>query len=101
MRSFIVMAMFVASLSGGAWNGHIEDREPDRDMRDITALEADADALALHMKNIVDSHDIQVKAMIEMPDVIDDEARELIETTLKLSLVTDDDSGPIIVDDRC
>jgi hypothetical protein len=100
MRSFIVMAMFVASLSSGAWNGHIEDRDPDLDIRDIKAPGVNTDALTLHVKRIADSHEIQVKAMIDVPDVSDDQVRELVETSLKLSLFTDDDTGLIIVDDR-
>jgi hypothetical protein len=78
MRSFIVMAMFVASLSSAAWNGFTEDRNPGLDTQDINALEIHVGAGELDIKGVAGIHNIQVKAISTAPDVSDNKAREVI-----------------------
>ena len=78
MRSFIVMAMFVASLSNAAWNGYTEDRD----------LEIDTQGLSTF--SIVDVH-----GGVSVEDGSGSISVELVGD----SVVIDDGSGNIIVND--
>ena len=86
MRSFIVIAMFAASLSNAAWNGYTEDRDLELDTRGVNAIEVEAGAGSLEITGVADLHNIQVKATINIPDHESDKAREIIASDLKLSL---------------
>ena len=86
MRSFIVMAMFAASLSNAAWNGYTEDRDLELDTQGINTFEIDAGAGSLAVTGIADLGSIQVKAKINVPDEGADKAKKLIAEDLKLSL---------------
>jgi len=86
MRSLIVMAMFVASLSNAAWNGYTEDRDLELDTQGISAFEVNAGAGSLAITGDADLDTIQVKATINVPDNDEKEALKVIESDLELSL---------------
>jgi len=86
MRSFIVIAMFAASLSHAAWNGYTEDRELELDADGLVSFDIDAGAGSLVVTGVEGLHKILVTATINVPDEDADDARELIEKKLKLSL---------------
>ena len=93
MRSFVVMAMFVASLSHAAWNGYTEDRDLELDTRGLEAFEVDAGAGSLTITGVDDSHFIRVKATINVPDESEAKARKIIASDLNLSLEKVRDHG--------
>jgi hypothetical protein len=86
MRSFIVMAMFAASLSHAAWNGYTEDRNLELDTKGISLFEVDAGAGSLAIEGVADIQNIQVTATINVPDESTEKAKEIIASELKLSL---------------
>ncbi len=86
LRSFIVMAMFAASLSHAAWNGYTEDRELELDTRGIEQFEVDAGAGSLVIEGVPGIDAILVTATINVPDKSEENARKLIASSLKLSL---------------
>lgn len=86
MRSFVVMAMLVASLSHAAWNGYTEDRDLELDTKGINAFEIDAGAGSLVITGGADVQKIHVKATINVPDESAQKAQEMISSDLKLSL---------------
>ena len=86
MRSFIVMAMFVASLTHAAMNGYTETRYLELDTDDIEVLSIDAGAGSMDIKGIAGASAISVKAVIEISDTNVDEAMKIIERNMTLSL---------------
>lgn len=86
MRSFIVMAMFVASLSNAAWNGYTEDRDLELDTQGINTFEINAGAGSLVVTGIAELESIEVKARIYVPGEGADKAKKLIKEDLRLSL---------------
>ena len=86
MRSFIVMAMFAASLSNAAWNGYTEDRDLKLDTQGINVFEVDAGAGSLAIEGVAGMQNIHVQATINVPDESADKAQEIIASDLKLSL---------------
>lgn len=86
MRSLLVMAMFMASLSHAAWNGYTEDRQLELDTRGISGFEVDAGAGSLVITGDADIQSIRVLATIRIPDKSEEKARKIIDSDLKLSL---------------
>lgn len=86
MRSFIVMAMFAASLGHAAMNDYTEVRNLELDADEIEELSIDAGAGSMDITGIAGAKKITVKAVIEVPDVDDDKALRIIEREMKLSL---------------
>ena len=86
MRSFIVMAMFAASLGHAAMNDYTEVRNLELDADEIEELSIDAGAGSMDITGIAGAKKITVKAIIEVPDVDDDKALRIIEREMKLSL---------------
>jgi len=86
MRSFIVMAMFVASLTHAAMNDYTETRYLELDTDDIEVLSIDAGAGSMDIKGIAGASAISVKAVIEISDTNVDEAMKIIERNMTLSL---------------
>jgi hypothetical protein len=86
MRSLIVIAMFTASLGHAAWNGYTEDRELELDTDGISSFEIDAGAGSLVVTGVEDLHKILVTATINVPDKDADDAQEIIEKGLRLTL---------------
>ncbi|MEJ2128527.1 MAG: hypothetical protein P8X81_06740 [Woeseiaceae bacterium] len=86
MRSFIIIAMFTASLAHAAWNGYTEDRNLELDADGLTGFEIDAGAGSLVVTGVEDLQKILVTATIKVPDKDDDDALEMIEKNMRLSL---------------
>ena len=89
MRSFIVMAMFVASLTHAAMNDYTETRYLELDASDIEVLSIDAGAGSMDIQGVANARKITVKATIEVPDADADEAMKIIEKKMQLSLEQD------------
>lgn len=87
MRSLIVMAMFVATLSNAAWNGYTETRDLVVPADGVQMFEIDAGAGELVVNGDQNATDITVKALIRVDDD-DDDAREMIQKNLVLKLET-------------
>jgi hypothetical protein len=87
MRSFIVMAMFTATLSHAAWNGYTENRDLEVTAEDVDLLEIDAGAGEIVILGDAQATSIVVRAVIRVDD---DEAaaRKLIAKNLVLQLET-------------
>ena len=86
MRSFIVMAMFVASLTHAAMNDYTETRYLQLDTDDTEVLSIDAGAGSMDIKGVAGASAISVKAVIEISDTNVDEAMKIIERNMTLSL---------------
>ncbi len=86
MRSFIVIAMFAASLTHAAWGGYTEDRSLELDTDGVSRLDINAGAGTLVVTGSSDIDSILVTATINVPDADEDEATEIIEKKLVLSL---------------
>ncbi|MGI9272028.1 MAG: hypothetical protein ACR2QT_09655 [Woeseiaceae bacterium] len=85
MRSLIVMAMFVATLSNAAWNGYTESRDLAVSADGVDLFEIDAGAGEIVVNGVTDATEINVIATIRVDDD-DDDARELIAKNLVLNL---------------
>ncbi len=85
MRSLIVMAMFVASLSNAAWKEYTEARDLELSADGVQLLEIDAGAGSIAVNGDTNATSIRVKAIIRVPDNEED-ARKLIEKNLILKL---------------
>jgi len=88
MRSLIVMAMFVATLSNAAWNGYTETRDLAVSADGLDMFEIDAGAGEIVVNGVANATEIKVKATIRVDDD-DDDARDLIAKNLVLKLETD------------
>ncbi len=93
MRSLIVMTMFAASLSYAAWNGYTEDRELELDADGVEQLEIEAGAGTLVVTGDASLDAIKVIATINVPDRDADDALEIIDESLTLSLDKDRDEA--------
>lgn len=93
MRSFIVIAMFATTLSHAAWNGYTEDRTLELDSDGVARLDIEAGAGELVITGADDIDSILVMATINVPDQDEDDALEIIEQRLKLSLERTDDEA--------
>ena len=98
MRSLIVIAMFTASLAHAAWNGYTEDRTLELDTDGVSSLDIDAGSGSLVITGVEDLSKILVTATINVPDEDDDDAREMIEKGLRLSLEKAQDEARLIAD---
>lgn len=86
MRSFIVMAMFTASLAHAGWNGYTEDRDLELDAKGVTTLEIDVGAGSLDVVGDAGLDNIQVRATVKVPDEKSEKAQKIIASNLTLSL---------------
>lgn len=93
MRSLIVMMMFAASLTYAAWNGYTEDRELELDAEGVSEFEIEAGAGALVVTGDDSLDTIRVTATIHVPDEDEDDAVDVIEKSLRLSLDRRDDKA--------
>jgi hypothetical protein len=78
--------MFAASLTHAAWNGYTEDRLLELDADGVSRLDIDAGAGSLLVAGASGTNKIQVTATINVPDKDEDDALEIIEKRLRLSL---------------
>lgn len=86
MRSFIVMAMFAASLAHAGWGEYQEVRTLAVDSDDVQSLSIDAGAGSMDVTGVEGLDQISVKATIVVEDGNEDDARKFIEKRMTLSL---------------
>ena len=86
MRSFIVMAMFLASFAHAAWNEYTEVRELKLDAGGLDDLTIDAGSGSMDINGVAGLDSIVVTATVIVPDADDDDAIEFIEKKMKLAL---------------
>jgi len=95
MRSFIVMAMFAASLSHAAWTDYQETRELSLNAAGIKTLSIDAGAGSMDVTGVDGLENISVKATIVVPNTNEDDALEFIHKKMTLSLQGNDSEGQL------
>ena len=95
MRSFIVMAMFVACFAHAAWTDYEEVQNLILDGADIKQLSIKAGAGSMDIKGIAGADDIEVKATIIVPNTDKDDAQEVIAKRMTLSLEKDGSNGEL------
>ena len=86
MRSFIVMAMFVATLAQAGFSDYEEVRDMDIDAKGISQLSIKAGAGSMDVTGVDGQKIISVKATIIVPDADEDEAQKVIAKKMSLSL---------------
>jgi len=86
MRSFIVMAMFAASLAHAGWLNYEEVREFEIEAAGVSDFFIDAGAGSMTVIGVANADSIRVTATIQVDESNDDKAREFIEKRLTLSL---------------
>ncbi len=93
MRSIIVMAMFTASLAGAAWSDYEEQRDLNLGASGIALVDIEAGAGSLEITGVSGADEISVMATIQVSDRDADNARELIESILVLTLEKQGDTA--------
>ncbi len=91
MRSFVVMAMFAASLAHAGWRDYSEVRDLKISSDGIAGLEVEAGAGSLEVTGVPGGRNIVVVATITIENANDDEAGEIIASNLTLMLERDGD----------
>lgn len=86
MRSFIVMAMFVASFANAAWNEYTDVRELKLDADGIDDIIIEAGAGNMSVKGVAGLDSIVVTATVVVPDTDEKDAMQFIEKKMRLSL---------------
>lgn len=95
MRSFIVMAMFLASFADAAWNEYTEVRELKLDADGIDKLVIEAGAGSMDVKGIAGLDSIVVMATVAVPDADEGDAKKFIEKKLTLALDKNGDQAKL------
>ena len=90
MRSFIVMAMFLASFTASAASDYTETRDLTVDADGLELFFIDAGAGSIDVEGVDGIDHIEVKATIIIPDTDEDDAVKLIEKKLELGLESND-----------
>jgi hypothetical protein len=86
MRSFIVIAMFAASLAQADWADYEEIRNMDLDADGISQLSIKAGAGSMDVTGVSGLDKISVKATIVVPDADEDDALKVIEKKMTFTL---------------
>jgi len=86
MRSFIVMAMFVASFANAAWNEFTEVRELNQNADGINKLVVKAGAGSMDIRGVAGLDKIVVNATVVVPDADEEDAVQFLEKKMRLSL---------------
>ena len=86
MRSFIVIAMFAASLAEADWSNYEEVRNLDLDADGISELFIKAGAGSMDVTGVSGLDKISVKATVVVPDADEEDALEVIEKKMTLTL---------------
>ncbi len=89
MRSLLILTILTASLAHAAWLDYEEARELRVPAAGLDELLIDAGAGKLTVTAVDGADAVLVLATIVVPDTDDDDARELIESSLALSLEVD------------
>lgn len=95
MRGFIVMAMFVVSLSHAGSHEYTEVRNLDLEATGLSEIFIDAGAGSMLVRGIADSDEIVVVATITVDTSDADEAAEFVEKRLRLELERDGDRAEL------
>jgi hypothetical protein len=90
MRSFIVMAMFLAGFTASAASDYTETRNLTVDADGLELFFIDAGAGSIDVEGVDGIDRIEVKATIIIPDTDEDDAVKLIEKKLELGLESND-----------
>ena len=96
MRSFIVMAMFAASLAHADWDQYRETRELSLDAAGISELDVDAGAGSLRISGDDGATAIQVTALVQVDEDDEDKAQKIIRERMRLSLEEQGDTAKLI-----
>lgn len=91
MRSFIVMAMFTASLAHADWGQYEEKRDLHLDADGISELVIDAGPGSLRVNGNADASAIHVIATIQVDENDEEKARDVIRKRMTLAL--EDEGG--------
>lgn len=86
MRSFIVMAMFVASLAQAGWSDYEEVRNLDIDVDGVSELSIKAGAGSMDVTGVSGLDKIYVKANVIVPNADEEKALKVIDKKINLSL---------------
>ncbi len=96
MRSFIVMAMFIASIANADWKDYSETKELSIDAGGIEQLRIEAGAGSLDVKGVAGLDDIAVTATIVVKGADEEEARSLIDKRMTLTLDAEGDRAQLM-----
>ncbi len=88
MRGLIILGMFTASLAQAAWSDYEEKRELNVDADGVEMLSIKAGAGSMDVRGVEGSDAIVVDARIVVPGADEDDAREIIDKDMVLSLET-------------
>ncbi|NCF72882.1 MAG: hypothetical protein GWP67_05185 [Gammaproteobacteria bacterium] len=86
MRSFIVMAMFAASLAQAGWSDYEEVRDLEIDVDNVSRLSIKAGAGSMDVTGVPGLDNISVKAIIVVPNTSNEKAIKVIASKMNLSL---------------
>ncbi len=86
MRSFIVIAMFMASLAQAGWSDYEEVRKLNLDVDGISELSIKAGAGSMDVTGVSGLDKISVKATVVVPGADEDKALKVIEKNMTLTL---------------
>jgi len=91
MRTAIILVMFTASLAHAGWKDYETEREVSLDAAGLSGIEIQAGAGSLEISGISGGDQILVKAIIQVPNVSEDKALDIIEKEMVLELQARDD----------
>ena len=92
MRSFIVIAMFTASLAHAGWSDYEEVRDLELDANGVSDFFVDVGAGSMTVNGDAGAKSIRVTATIQVDENDEEKAREIIAKRLTLTLDRDGDS---------
>ena len=92
MRTYLILAMFTASLANASWRDYEESRELTLNAGGIDTVEIEAGAGSLEVRGSADAQAISVTALIQVPEK-EEKAQKVIETDLVLTLERDGDTA--------
>ncbi len=93
MRGSLLLIMLTATLAHAAWNGYVEVRDLRLDASGLDELAIDAGAGSLAVVGDAVLDEIVVTATINVPDAGEEEAREIIDSDMVLTLERSGDSA--------
>jgi len=95
MRSIIVMAMFLASFADAAWRDYTTVRDLKVDAAGIESFEINAGAGSLDIQGVAGLDSLIVVATVVVPESDEDDAVQLIDKKMRLSLDRNGDSAKL------
>ena len=93
MRATLILAMFTASLAHADWGDYQEERDLSLDASSIAKLEISAGAGSMLVEGVSGSDVINVRAIIQVPDEDEEDAQQIIEKDMILTLEAKDDTA--------